>query len=101
MSSLKERWKITSNWQIVLILFVFSITGTSSLFVSKPIMKLLGITKENLHLIPYWILYIIIGLVFYKILLLSFGWMFGQFNFFWNFVSKTLRHIGFKRFFSE
>lgn len=99
MSSLKERWKITSNWQIFLIFFVFSITGTSSLFVSKPIMKLLGVTKENLHLIPYWILYIITSLVFYQILLLSFGWMFGQFKFFWNIVSKALKRIGFKRFF--
>lgn len=99
MASLKERWGITSNWQILIILFVFSITGSSSLFVSKPIIKFIGITKENLNTTVYWILYIIIGFIFYQIMLVFFGWLFGQFKFFWNIEKKMLSRIGFKRFF--
>ena len=101
MSSLKERWGITSNWQILIILFVFSITGSSSLFVAKPIIKFIGITKENLNIIVYWILYVIISFIFYQIMLVFFGWLFGQFKFFWNMEKKMLSRMGFKRFFSE
>ena len=99
MEKLKQRWGISSNWQILIIFFVFSITGSSSLFIAKPIIKALGITKENLHIIIYWILYILIGFIFYQVMLVVFGWLFGQYKFFWNFEKKMLSRIGFKRFF--
>lgn len=101
MANLKERWGITSNWQILIILFVFSITGSSSLFVAKPIIKFLGITKENFNIVIYWILYIIISFVFYQILLVFFGWVFGQFKFFWNMEKKMLKRMGLSIFIKE
>jgi len=57
-------------------------------------MKLMGITKENLHIGLYWFLYIIIGLIFYQVLLVSFGWLFGQGKFFWEFEKKMLKRFG-------
>ncbi|MCB0447619.1 MAG: hypothetical protein KDD03_08930, partial [Gelidibacter sp.] len=56
-----------------------------------------GITKENLNTFVYWFLYIIIGLIFYQLLLVFFGWLFGQFQFFWEFEKKMLRKFGLKR----
>ena len=41
---------------------------------------------------------IIIGLIFYQMLLVFFGWLFGQFQFFWEFEKKMLRRFGLKRF---
>jgi hypothetical protein len=101
MANLKERWGITSNWQILIILFVFSITGSSSLIVAKPIIKFLGITKESLHIILYWILYVLISFVFYQIILVFFGWVFGQFKFFWNMEKKMLKRMGFSKFIKD
>ena len=101
MENLKERWGITSNWQIIIILFVFSITGSSSLFVAKPIIKFIGITKDNLHILVYWILYVLISFVFYQILLIFFGWIFGQFKFFWNMEKKILKRFGLSRLFKD
>ena len=101
MSNLKERWGITSNWQILIILFVFSITGSSSLFVAKPIIQFLGISKENLHIVVYWILYVLISFIFYQIMLVLFGWIFGQFKFFWNMEKKMLKRIGLSRFLKD
>ena len=66
--------------------------------IGKPIMTLVGITKENLNPFVYWFLYIIIGLVFYQILLVFIGWLFGQFQFFWEFEKKMLQKMGLKRF---
>ncbi|MCX7547331.1 hypothetical protein OS188_05120 [Xanthomarina sp. F1114] len=95
---LENKWKVDYKWEMIRIFLVFAITGTSSLFVGKPVIKLLGITKENLNITVYWILYIIIGLIFYQILLVTTGWLFGQFKFFWEFEKKMLRRFGLKRF---
>ena len=95
---LENKWVVEYKWELIRIFIVFAITGTSSLFVGKPIIKLLGITKENLNIVVYWVLYIIIGLIFYQILLVCIGWLFGQFKFFWEFEKKMLRRFGLKRF---
>lgn len=95
---LERKWILTYRWEMIRVFMVFAVTGSSSLYVGRPIIKLLGITKENLNPILYWVLFIIIGLIFYQILLVTFGWLFGQFDFFWEFEKKMLRRLGFKRF---
>ncbi|WP_299228034.1 DUF6787 family protein [uncultured Psychroserpens sp.] len=91
---LEHKWVVDQRWEMIRIFIVFAITGSSSMFISRPIIELLGITKENLNPIIYWILFIIIGLIFYQILLVSFGWLFGQFKFFWEFEKKMLKRFG-------
>ncbi|WP_223551827.1 DUF6787 family protein [Aestuariivivens sp. NBU2969] len=94
---LQKKWKVNYRWELINIFFVFAITGSSSVYVGRPIIKLLGITKENLPAFAYWTLYILIGFIFYQVLLVLIGWLFGQYQFFWNFEKKMLRRIGFKR----
>lgn len=94
MKRLKERWGITSNIQFTVVFIVFAITGSASVMVSKPIMGFLGITKDSLPYILYLILKIIIVLPVYQILLVGFGFLFGQFAFFWNFEKKMLKAMG-------
>lgn len=89
MEKFKERWGITSNFQLIIILIVFSITGSASVFVSRPVIKLIGITKENLHWTLYWPLFIIIAFFSYQIMLVIIGTIFGQKEFFWNFEKKN------------
>ncbi|WP_452224535.1 DUF6787 family protein [Lacinutrix chionoecetis] len=95
---LENKWVVKQRWEIIRIFIVFAITGSSSLFIGKPIIKFLGITKENLNIFVYWLLYIIIGLIFYQILLVAFGYLFGQGKFFWEFEKKMLRRVGLGRF---
>jgi len=95
---LEKKWQVTYRWELIRIFMVFAITGSSSLFVGRPIIKLIGITKENLNIYVYWFLYIIIGIIFYQILLVTFGWLFGQFKFFWEFEKKMIRRFGLGRF---
>jgi len=94
MSTLKERWNIDSTFQMLVIFFIFSITGSSSLFVARPFIKYIGITKENLPTPLYWVLFILISFVSYQILLVTFGWLFGQHKFFWNMEKKMIRRLG-------
>ncbi|WP_299889659.1 DUF6787 family protein [uncultured Lacinutrix sp.] len=97
---LEKKWIVEYRWEMIRIFIVFAITGSSSVFIGRPIIKYLGITKENLNIAVYWILYIIIGLIFYQILLVTLGWLFGQGKFFWEFEKKMLRRFGLGRFLS-
>ena len=94
---LEKKWIVDYKWEMIRIFTVFAITGSSSVFVSKPIMKVIGITKENLNVFFYWILYIIIGLVFYQILLITIAWIFGQYTFFRDFLKRLAKRIGLGR----
>lgn len=91
---LERKWLLDYKWEMIRVFIVFAITGSSSMYVGRPIMKLIGITKENLNPFIYWVLFIIIGLIFYQILLVAFGWLFGQFKFFWAFEKKMLQRFG-------
>lgn len=97
-NKLEKKWNVNSRWELISIFLVFAITGSSSVFVSRPLIKIAGINKENLPTFAYWVLYILIGFIFYQILLVLIGWVFGQHKFFWDFEKKMLRRLGFKRF---
>ena len=94
MNSLKERWGITSNFQLVIIIVVFALTGSCSVMVSKPILELLGITKDSMPYFAYLLLKIVIVLPVYQVLLVGIGFLLGQFRFFWNFEKKMLTKLG-------
>jgi len=90
---LKVRWKITSNWQLIMILIGFSITGSLSAWVTAPLMKIFGINKE-MGLFLYWVLRILILFPTYQVLLVVVGTLIGQHTFFWNFEKKMLKRFG-------
>ncbi len=103
---LKEKWGITSNFQLVVIFIVFGLTGSFSVRLAKPILDFIALKPENLESlfmgeVLYWILRILIIFPVYQILLIVFGALFLQFRFFWNFEKKLLKRIGFKRFFKN
>jgi hypothetical protein len=97
-SKLEKKWAVSYKWEMISIFLVFASTGSSSVFISRPLIKLMGINKDNLPDYAYWILYILIGFIFYQILLVAIGWLFGQYKFFWAFEKKMLSRIGLKRF---
>lgn len=101
MEKLKQRWGLKSNMQVVVILLVFSITGYTSLIIAKPILNFIGLTQEATNPWIYRPLRILLIFPFYQVLILFYGWVFGQFQFFWNFEKKMLSRMGFKRFFKS
>ena len=93
MEKLKQRWQIKSNFQLIIIFIVFAITGSSASLISKPFLALLNIDRETSNLFVYWFLRIVLIFPFYQVLLVLFGFLFGQFEFFWNFEKKMLRSM--------
>lgn len=89
-----QRWGLTSATQVVIVLVVFAITGSTSAYITKPILNFLGIVSQDYHPVLYWFLRIVLILPVYKVLLIFFGTIFGQHKFFWNFVKKMLIRMG-------
>lgn len=95
---LEGKWVINYRWEIITIFIVFALTGTSSLRVARPILDFVGFTPA---LFPegffgtflYWLIRIIIILPLYQVLLIVFGTLFGQFQFFWEFEKKMLKRM--------
>ncbi len=98
MNKLKEKWGITSNYQIIIILLVFSITGSIAVWIAKPVLNLIGLDKEVVSPWLFWPIRILIIFPIYQILIVIIGTLFGQFKFFWSFEKKMLIRLGFKRF---
>jgi hypothetical protein len=93
---LKSRWGIQHNWEILVILLVFSITGSLSVKVGKPILDFLNIHKESMNALMYWPLRILVSFVAYQVLLVAIGTLLGQHKFFWGMEKKMLRRFGIK-----
>ena len=83
IENLKQKWNIQSNWDFCAIMIVFSIAGMSIIYVRRPLFHLLGISAQT----PFWIKFLAwFSIVFptYQINLLIFGFLLGQFGFFWE-----------------
>ena len=93
---LKKRWGLKSSWQVLAILIVFASTGMTSLYVKEGLYFIAGIDQET----PKWvrIIYRIFAtFIAYQFLLLAFGWIFGQFHFFWGFEKRMLSRFSPKK----
>lgn len=86
---LKKRWEISSNFQLILILIAFSVTGSLSVMVRKPVFEYLSIGPDTNLLFKIFMSILIIT-PSYQVFLLIVGSLLGQFRFFWNFEKKML-----------
>ncbi|MGQ8337944.1 DUF6787 family protein [Sunxiuqinia sp. A32] len=91
----KERWDVKSNFQLLVIFFVFSVTGSAAVMVRGWLFHWMGVDTDIniLWLIP---IYIVTIVPIYQMLLLVIGTALGQFQFFWKFEKKMLRRFGVK-----
>ena len=92
LQRLQTKWKLNSLLQVVLVLIVFALTGFTILFIKKPIFDFLGVSMERGG---FWktVLYLLLVLPLYQIILLMWGFVFGQFSFFWEKEKQFIRRI--------
>lgn len=84
MQKLRERWGLTHNYQVWLVLLVFALTGTSIMLLKPYFVEYTGI--------PKWLYYIII-LPIYQIVLLIYGYLLGLGSFFWEKEKRFYRKV--------
>ena len=90
---LKAKWGIKTNWDVAAILIVFAISGSSIMFVKPLWFNIFGVTDAT----PGWLKFTIwVAMVFptYQAFLLIYGFIFGQFRFFWAKEKKMVQIVG-------
>ncbi|GGF32224.1 DUF6787 family protein [Echinicola rosea] len=93
LKRLQQKWQLKSIWQVLLVLLVFACTGFTVLFIKQPIFDLLGVDMSSGG---FWktVFYLLLVLPLYQIMLLAYGFLFGQFSFFWEKEKKIFKRIG-------
>ncbi|HEY0067156.1 MAG TPA: phosphoribosylglycinamide formyltransferase [Flavisolibacter sp.] len=88
LQRLQQKWKV-GPVQLVLILCVFAITGTTTAYISKAITSWVGFTDAT-HWGPKLLVRLAVLIFGYQIILLCVAFLFGQFSFFWRYERKLL-----------
>jgi hypothetical protein len=91
IEKLKARWHLKNGWQVVLILIVFACTGFTVLLIKKPILGFLAGSSGDTWIAT--VIYYILILPLYNVLLLGYGFVFGQFTFFWEFEKRMFHRM--------
>jgi phosphoribosylglycinamide formyltransferase-1 len=86
---LKQKWNVNGT-QLILILCVFAITGTTTAWLTRQVTFWLQLDASSFW---YWAIKAGILLFGYQVLILLFAIPFGQFNFFWNYEKKILQRM--------
>lgn len=91
-NKLKSHWEIENNWQVLVILLVFTCTGLTAVYIRKFVFALAGIAESD----PFWfktVIWLVTVLPLYNVFLLLYGAIFGQFRFFWGFSKKMVSRL--------
>jgi hypothetical protein len=93
LQKLQTRWGVHSVWQVLVILVVFALTGFTAMYIKRPIFAWLGLDANT----PWWLrmlVWLVTVLPAYQVFLLGYGFLLGQFTFFWNFEKRMFGRIG-------
>jgi hypothetical protein len=91
IEKLRDRWNLGSPFQVIIVLIVFACTGFTVLFIKKPLLQFLA--GEGGDTVVASVLYYILILPLYNVLLLGYGFLFGQFSFFWAFEKRLFKRL--------
>ncbi|HEX2532210.1 MAG TPA: DUF6787 family protein [Chitinophagaceae bacterium] len=95
LKHLQEKWKVSGR-ELLVVLLVFAVTGTTTAWVSRSAPGWLGLGPEA-HAAARWGLRLFILLVGYPVILLIVAFLFGQFPFFWRFQKRLLQRFGLRK----
>ena len=90
VEKLQKRWQLKSAAQVLVILVVFACTGLTVMFI-KPVLT--GWLFTSGHSTWFSILYWIMIIPVYNVFLLCYGFILGQFKFFWEFEKRFFARI--------
>ncbi len=85
---LKKIFKTDSTYQLVVVFIVFGISGSLSVYLSKPVLELLNYQELISNSFLQVLIRLIIIFPIYQVILLAVALVFGEFKYFWNFGKK-------------
>lgn len=93
LKKLQTKWQLKSLWHVVLVLVVFACTGFTILLIKQPIFDFLGFDASEGSFLKT-VIYLLLVLPLYQLFLLIYGFIFGQFAFFWEKEKQLFRRLG-------
>ena len=92
LGKLKAKWQLDSLLQVVAVLAVFTLTGSTVVYIRKFLFDFLGFDETT----PFWlktVAYLLFVFPAYQLMLLAYGFLLGQFRFFWEKEKKMAKRI--------
>jgi hypothetical protein len=92
LDKLKAKWKLDSMLQVIAVLAVFTLTGSTVVYIRKFLFAFLAFDEAT----PFWlktVTYLLFVFPAYQVMLLVYGFALGQFSFFWKKEKKMLSRI--------
>jgi len=87
LEKLQKRWQLESLFQVFRVLVVFALTGFTVMFIKQPLLDWVLGSHETKWYVD--IIYYAVVLPLYLTILVTYGFLFGQFGFFLAFTIKT------------
>lgn len=94
VGKLRKRWGVSTS-RVFVILLVFALTGTTVMLLKRPVVG--AISGDGEQPILFSLAYYVLILPVYNAILLVYGFLFGQFRFFWEFEKRFFRRLLGKR----
>lgn len=90
---LQQKWGVNTR-QFWILFIVFGLTGTTTAMLTRYITSWLGMDDSSFWL---WKLLLRVGMLLfgYQVILLTYGFLLGQWSFFWKYEKKLLVRLGF------
>lgn len=92
LDRLKSKWQLDSLVQVLAVIAVFTLTGSTVVYIRKFLFAALAYGETT----PFWlktVTYLLFVFPAYQLMLLGYGFLLGQFSFFWEKEKKMLRRI--------
>ena len=89
LSKLQEKWKLNSIFQVIMVLIIFTLGGSTCAYLGRKLMPLIGLDKG----VAYWVVYILIVTVLWPACVLIYSILLGQYPFFRKYLSQMGRRM--------
>lgn len=91
-NKLKKRWNVDTDREVLVILLVFALTGSTMVYVYGFIKNWLGFSDATSFVLKF-LAFVFIGFPLYNVLLVLWGMALGQGPFFKRFVMNLFRYF--------
>lgn len=85
LTKLQDKWQLKSIMQVVIVLIVFALGGSTCAYLGRNIMPHLSIETKG---VIWWVVYIVIVTILWPVCVLFYSLFFGQYQFFKKYLTK-------------
>lgn len=84
LEKLKQKWQLKSVMQVIIVLIIFTIGGSTCAFLAKKTINIFAIENRTIYIIVY----VLLATIYWPICVLIYSIILGQYQFFKKYLSK-------------